>query len=642
MSIVRSNLLCAAARTLSFVSFFSVACDVSAQTSSTDTMLPPVVVTASRIEQPQVDALPHTTVITAEDIRNNPVTDLPSLLRREAGLQLTQGGGSGQLTSLFMRGSQPSEVLIVIDGVPVRRQGFSPLPALEHILPDQIDHIEIVRGNVSAIYGSGAIGGVIQIFTKQGSGPPAFNLSTEIGSRGTAQLTGGVAGKTGDTRYALSMTRYKTEGISANNTTQYPNENPDKNGDRNTSVSASVSQEWDKGHEAGVRVYANDGKNTYDGAGFGAPTDSNAAHSIQQSLAVFSKDRLASAWASTVTLSQTATRNENINLSPSTSSGYTTRDNGDKTLLQWANEINLLSNLTMVAGTDIGREKLDAFSDFGFGVTQNTYNRSTSSLYAGLNGKFDAHQMQFNLRRDQIGGAGSDVTGFLGYGYSVTKNFKLIANASTAFLAPNLAQLHDAISGNPNLQSEKSKSGELGAQYALGSSLVRATVFRTLTKNQFAADPNNCFSGAYPGSCPTFNIGKSSNQGVELSASGRIAEVDSRVALTFQQPRNDDTGDILIRRARTLGSISFSKSFGDWKAGADFQYAGSRPDVDFVTTNKKELSPYWLANFNTRYQMSRTLSAYGRIENAFNRDYQTAYGYNQPPRGVFVGLNWQQ
>ncbi|MGZ3240866.1 MAG: TonB-dependent receptor, partial [Burkholderiaceae bacterium] len=394
MLIVHSNLLCATARTLSVISFLSVACDVSAQTTSTDTMLPPVVVTASRIEQPQTDALPHTTVITAEDIRNNPVTDLPSLLRREAGVQLTQTGGPGQLTSLFMRGAQPGEVLILIDGVPVRRQGFSPLPALEHILPEQIDHIEIVRGNVSAIYGTSAIGGVIQIFTKQGSGPAAFNLSTEIGSRGTAQVTGGVSGKTGDTRYALSMTRYKTDGISANNTTQYPTENPDKNGDRNTSVSASVSQEWDKGHEAGLRAYANDGKNSYDGGGFGAPTDANFAHSKQQSLAAFSKDRVTSTWTSTVTLSQTETRNENINIA---TFGYVIRDNGDKTLLQWANEINLLPNLTVVAGADAGKEKLMAFADFNF-PPQSEYNRSTSSVYAGMNSKIEAHQLQFNLR----------------------------------------------------------------------------------------------------------------------------------------------------------------------------------------------------------------------------------------------------
>jgi vitamin B12 transporter len=602
-------------------------------------MLPPVVVTASRVEQPQTDALPHTTVITAEDIRNNPATDLPSLLQREAGIQFTQGGGPGQLTSLFMRGAQPSEALILIDGVPVHRQGFSPLPALEHILPEQIDHIEIVRGNVSAIYGSSAVGGVIQIFTKQGSGPAAFNFSTEAGSRGTREVSGGVSGKTGDTRYALEMTNFRTDGISANNTAQYPNENPDKNGDRNTSLTANLSQEWAHGHEVGLRMYSFDGKNTYDSDGYAtATTDTNRAHSVQQSLAAFSKDQITSDWVSSLNLSKTETRNENINVS---AFGYTIRENGDTALLQWQNELKILSNLNMTAGADVGREHLDSFSDYGFGPTENEYSRSTSSIYAGMNAKYEAHQIQFNIRRDQIGGSGSDVTGFLGYGYLITQHVKLIANASTAFVAPDLAQLHDPVSGNSSLQPEKSKSLELGTQYAAGRSIVRATAFKTETKNQFAADPARCFTGAYPTSCPTFNINKASNQGVELSASGRIASVDSKLALTFQQPRNEQTGDILIRRARTLGSFSLAKSFGNWNAGTDVEYVGRRPDVDFVTNTSKELSPYVLANFNVRYLVSKTLSIYGRIENAFNRDYETAYGYNQPPRGVFVGLNWQ-
>ena len=639
MSIIRTNPFCAFARTLFFATSIFAASHTWAQTSSTDTILPPVVVTASRIEQSQIDALPHTTVITAEDIRNNPVADLPSLLRREAGIQFALNGGPGQTASLFMRGAQPAETLILIDGVPVHRQGFSSLPALEHIQPDQIDHIEIVRGNVSAIYGSSAMGGVIQIFTKQGSGPPALNVSGEVGSRGTAKLAAGVSGKTGDTRYALSVSGYRTNGFSAANTAQYPTENPDDNGYRNGSYSANVSQEWDKGHEVGLRAYEFYGKNTYDSGGFAiATTDTNKGWSKQQSLAVFSKDRIASNWASTLTLSETATRNLDMNFSVSP---YTVRDNGNTTLLQWVNEFNVLSNLAVVAGTDFGKEKLSAFADYNF-PPQNWYARSTSSYYAGLNGKFDAHQIQFNLRHDQVGGAGSDLTGFLGYGYSVTQKIKLIANASTAFLAPNLTQLHDPTSKNPDLKSEKAKTTELGMEYAEGSALVRATVFKTKTTNQFGVDPNNCFSGAYPTSCPTFNIAKASNQGLELSAAGKIATVDSRLALTFQQPKDDSKDEILIRRARTLGSLSFAKSIGNWNVGSDFQYTGRRPDVDFVTANKKELGAYWIANFNTRYQISKTLSTYGRIENAFNRHYQTAYGYNQAPLGIFVGFNWQQ
>ncbi len=135
--------------------------------SEVNPTLPQVVVTASRNEQAHQDALPHTSVLTREDIRNSAAIDLPSLLQREAGIQLVQSGGLGQATSLFMRGSTAAQVLILLDGVPLRREAWSAAPALEHILPAQIERIEIVRGNVSAIYGSGAVGGVIQIFTNK-------------------------------------------------------------------------------------------------------------------------------------------------------------------------------------------------------------------------------------------------------------------------------------------------------------------------------------------------------------------------------------------------------------------------------------------------------------------------------------------
>ena len=621
---------------LALVSLLTAA-PVHAQ-SNNDKTLAPVVVTASRIEQLQSDALPHTTVITAEDIRNNPSFDLPSLLRREAGIQLTQNGGPGQTTSLFMRGAQPGETLFLIDGVPVRRQNFSPAPALEHILPDQIDHIEIVRGNVSAIYGSGAIGGVIHIFTKQGAGQPSTSFSAEAGSRGTHQLSGAVSGKSGDTKYALSLTRFKTDGFSANSLSQYSNENPDKDGYRNNSVAGNLSHEWSKGNEVGARIYANDGKLAFDGGGFGAPTDTDSGRSRQHSLAVFSKNRLSPSWSSTVTLSQTATRNESISVS---AFGYAIRDDGDTTLLQWANEVVLAPAWSMVAGLDAGKEKMNAFSDFGFGATRNAFDRSTSSAYVGVNGAKDAHQVQANLRYDHVGGSGSDVTGYLGYGFALTQNVKLLASASTAFNAPNLVQLFDPLNGNPSLKSEKSRSYELGGQYAMGAALLRATLFKSRTKDQFAVDPNNCFSGAYPFSCPSFNFARVENEGLELSARGQIAAVDLLATLTLQNPKDKATGATSFRRAKNLASFSASKAIGAWRLGADLQYSGSRPDRDFATASNTELGAYWLANLNARYQLSKAVSLFGRIDNAFNRDYQTTYGYTQAPRGVFVGVNWQ-
>jgi vitamin B12 transporter len=602
--------------------------------TNNESPLSQVVVTAARVAQLQTDALPHTTVITAEDIRNNQSFDLPTLLRAEAGIQLTQSGGPGQLSSIFMRGAQSNQTLVLVDGVPVRTQDFSGGAPLAHILADQIDRIEIVRGNVSSIYGSGAIGGVIQIFTKRGTGEPALNMSAEVGSRGTFNLNGGVSGQVGDTRYALSLTRFKTDGFSANNTKQYPNENPDKDGNRNTSVAASVSQEWSKGHELGARIYANDGKFSYDGDGLGQPTDINQGHSKQQSLALFSKDRLTPNWLSTVTVSRTETRNQNTSMTDNGNSDY--RYNSDATLLQWNNELMLSQQWTLAAGIDAAREKADVFSlstiDYGFGadgLSTNNHSRSTSSVYAGLNGKINSHQLQMNVRHDQVGGAGSDTTGYLGYGFAVTTEFKLLASASTAFHAPTLVQVFDPKYGNLDLKAERARSYEIGAQYAAAATLLRITAFDSSTRDQFGYD-----SVSYK----TINIDQASNQGVELSATSRLLDTDVRASLTLQDPKNDTTNERLSRRARTLASLGLARQYGALRIGTDLQYTGSRSDISI----DKQLPSYVLLNLNARYQLNKNVSLFGRIDNLFDRDYQTAYGYNQPSRGVFAGLSWQQ
>ncbi|MEC5216914.1 vitamin B12 transporter [Actimicrobium sp. GrIS 1.19] len=619
----------AAARLSAFASLL-----FSVSNASADATLTPVVVTAARIEQNQLDALPHTTVITSEMIRNSQAIDLPGLLRNEAGLQFSQSGGPGQLTSFFMRGAAPAQTLILIDGVPVRRQGFSGGAAIEHILPEQIDHIEIVRGNVSAIYGSGAIGGVVQIFTRRGAQEPTLGASVEAGSRGTTKVSGDISGQSaGGTRYAMSASHFNTDAFSVASARQFPNENPDKDGYENSSVSADLSQEWAKGHEVGARLYANDGKFNYDGGGFGTPTDINKGTSKQQSLALFSRDRFSPDWGSTITLSQTRTENRDIAISDF---GFDSRYQSTANLLQWANEISLSPNWTVSAGADLGRERADVRNDDGFSVTTNAPSRSTSSLYAGINGKLDAHQLQLNVRHDHVGGSGAKTTGYLGYGYVLTPAFKLIANASTAFNAPTLAQVFDPDSGNANLKPETARSVELGAQYAAGETLIRTTLFKTRTRNQFGIDPDNCFSGGYPFSCPTFNIAQASNQGLELSAGSTLGGMDLHASLTLQEPTNDATDQILPRRARTLAALSAAQAFGALRAGADVQYTGSRND------GSHPLGAYALVNLNARYALSKSLALFGRIDNLFDRDYQTVYGYNQPPRGVFIGLRWQQ
>ena len=632
MSNFRSYPLRAPARLL--LPALLISCTAQAQTSN-PASLPAVVVTAARIEQPQTDAIAHTTIITAEDIRNSQSKDLISLLQREAGLQLTQSGGMGQPSSLFMRGANASQTLILIDGVPLHREGFAAAPALEHILPSQIDHIEIVRGNVSAIYGSAAIGGVIQIFTKQGEQGNAANVAVEAGSFGTVSSNAGLSGKADRTRYALSITRYSTGGLSASDKSIYPNENTDRDGYRNSSVSGSVAQELSKGHEVGIRFYGNQGKAKFDGGGGGYPTDVAYGESKSQSFSVYAKNQLAQNWLSTLNLSQTRLSDINVTLSTHPFVPFDSRDNGRSNLLQWQNLFTMSSNVSLNAGVETGQDKFDTAYVTSTESKHNIYSRNRTSIYSGLNAKFDAHQWQVNVRRDQIGEAGGDTTGYLGYGYYLTPVFKLTASASTAFNAPTLAQLFDPTYGNKQLKSEHSRSYELGGQYAMNETLIRAVLFTTKTDNQFAFDDNYV----------TYNLKSGSNEGLEISASGKWMDTALRASLTLQDPREADTGKSPIRRAKILGAFSASRAMGPWLLGADVNLAGRRPDMDFSTlpsATPKTLGAYWLANLTARYQLNREWSLNGRIQNLLDERYQTSYGYNSMPRGVFVGINWQR
>lgn len=608
--------------------------------STEEKILAPVVVTASRISEEQRHTLLHTTVITRQNIIDSQATGLINLLRQEAGIELAQGGGAGATSSLFMRGTAPGQTLFLIDGIPVRRQNLSNAPAIEHILPDQIDHIEIIRGNASAIYGSGAVGGVIQIFTKRGSGPVQINTLGEIGSRGTFKISSNISGKHEDTRYALSISRFKTDNFNASDRMRYPNENPDKDGNNNTSFNLSASKEWEKNQEIGFYTTQNKGRYGYDGDGYGAIDDRNIGNSLQRINALYTKNKFTPSWLSKITLSQTSTDNST---NSSTNLGENKNRYRDQThLLQWENHIILNDDWTLTAGTDFAKEKIkvESFSsiDYGYGAagfSKSQYDRSTFDAYAGLNGKFNDHQFQFNLRHDQVQGSGSDNTAYIGYGLLLIPTFKLIMNASTAFHAPTLVQFYDPNYGNPNLKAERAKSFEIGGQYFQDNRLFRLTFFSTKTKDQFGYDPSTY---------RTININRTRNQGVEISSTTNLFNFDIKFSLTLQNPKDERPGEVLIRRAKTLASISAYENSGAYRTGLSLNYTGPRPDKDFgnYPATLVNLPSYTLLNLYGRYQYNKEISLFWRIENVYNRHYQTVYGTNQAGRGIFVGVQWTQ
>jgi vitamin B12 transporter len=606
------------------VSVLSVT-SVSAK-SEVNKALPQVVVTASRNEQAHEDALPHTSVLTSEDIRNSAAIDLPSLLQREAGVQVVQSGGPGQATSLFMRGSTPAQVLILLDGVPLRREAWSAAPALEHILPAQVERIEIIRGNVSAIYGSGAVGGVIQIFTHKPETGSKQSLFIETGSQGTTTVTGSVSGRFNTTRYSLSATGVRSDGISAKNVSQDPTENPDRDGYRNNSVSGLLAQEWQTGQEIGLRLYANTGKYDFDGLGGGQPADVGRGKSSQETFALFSKNKIFSNWDSTLMLSQNRTRNDNKYDSLIPFSVYNVRDVGQNRLAQWVNQIKLSDVAILNVGAEAGRDSLDS-TDFLASSTA-VYSRHRSSLYSGFNSSLGHHQFQFNLRRDAIEQAGNETTDYAGYGYALTDGLKLLASTSSAFNAPTLIQQFDPNYGNASLRAERARSQEIGLQQKIGGGLIRLTAFRTSTRDQFSYDPATYV---------TINVDRARNEGFEVSGYGELASTNFRFSLTLQDPVNLDTGETLSRNAKTLASLSAYRKYGLWNVGGDASYTGNRLDKEA----SQQLAAYWLVNLHARYEVTRQLAVHARLINLLDERYQTAYGYNQLPRSLFVGISWQ-
>ncbi|HSO44119.1 MAG TPA: TonB-dependent receptor [Rhodoferax sp.] len=587
-----------------------------------------VVVTASRNEQLLGSALPHTSVISREDIERSLATDLVTLLQREAGLQRTQNGGIGTVSSVFMRGAPALQTLVLIDGVPQNKQDASGSVSLEHVMLDNIERVEIVRGNVSAIYGSGAIGGVIQIFTKRGSREPSANVSLDVGPRATRKMSGSASASLGATLLSAGLLRVTTDGFSAINTAQFPGANPDNDGYRNTSGNLSLVHKISSLHSFGLGFIQSDADNDYDNA-FGAPADIQTSTNRLRQTTLFS-DNSWGKWRSRLSLSdQSDESSSHDDGLYGANDGFTTR----ATVLRWVNTVALGNDWRTTAGLEQQRQLVDTRSDSPYTSTYSA-ERDTTALFAGLEGQLGKGNVQLNVRHDRVGDL-SESTGFLGFGYLVTEHIKLTASTSNAFNAPPLGYLYAPGYGNPLLKPERARSQELGVQYEQGRQWLRATYFDTCIEDQLNYD---LITSAFE------NIGRTRNSGLELSYRGGVGAGDVRASLTVQDPVDETTNQRLLRRAATLLSLGVSYPLGPWRLGADLQYSGDRPDAfsdpaTFGTVNTT-LEAYSVLDLSLSYTVSPTVLLKARLDNATDEKYQTVYGYNQQPRSLYVGLTW--
>lgn len=599
-----------------------------AQSNPTPT-LSETVVTATRNPQLLSSTMPHTTVIGRDDIERSQASDLVTLLQREAGLQRTQNGGVGTVSSIFMRGAPSLQTLVLVDGVPMNKQDASGAVSLEHVMLDNVERVEIVRGNVSAIYGSGAIGGVIQIFTREGTREPSASLGLELGSHETAKLSAQASGRVGDTAISAGVSRYLSEGFSSVDADQRAGANPDHDAYQNTSVNLNLSHQLAAQHRIGLRFMRSSGDTDYDNP-FGASTDLQSSTTRLQQASLFA-DNTWGDWRSRVTLSEQSDRS-------------TTRDDGfygstdqyrtRATVLNWVNNLALSGDWLLTGGLERQWQRVDTASTSPY-VSPYDVKRDATALFGGVEGPAGPGTVQFNLRHDKVGEL-SKSTSFLGYSLPLGEAFKLIASASTAFNAPPLGYLYAPSYGNPDLMPEEARSREIGLQYSRGAHLLRTTWFDTRVKNQLEYDTNlSRFE----------NIGQTRNRGLELSYQGRVGETGLRASLTLQDPENDITGETLLRRAKTFWSLGVSQPVAGVLVDADLRHSGRRSDrytdTSTYATVDTTLAAYTVLDLAASYKLRKDLELRARIDNVTDRDYQTVYSYNQQPRSVYVGLTWR-
>lgn len=615
-----------------------------------DIDLNPIVVISNRQKQRLSDVMTSVSVITRQDIDRLQPQDIGSILQGQPGIEIVRSGGLGMQTSIFMRGTNSSQVLVLVDGIKVSDE-FSNATPLQNIPIGQVDHIEILRGNASALYGPRAMGGVIQIFTKSGENTSGPYGSASYGSRNTKNVSGSYSQKFNGTLFNISLNHQETDGYATKNSAQNDAgsiANPTKNAYNSNSVSINLSKVIIPGQEIGIKILGSK-FDIFSDAGFdysstGSPDGVNGMNKLRSnniSSQLFMKNQINDFWNSTLTygVSNMINRNDyNFNQSNIPIGNYQTYQKD----FSWLNDFVINDNQTLLLGLQSNQIKTKDEDTF-FGISKFEGSRVINSFMAGYTGKFDAIGLQLNIRHDNSNKGEDATTGLSGLSYDINPQWKWAGNISNAFSAPTSAQLNNIGSGgNPSLKPEESKSMETSLQYMDSKKTLRVVLFDRETTNLIEA------TGAHVGCCSRVlqNTSKSANNGVEISGHATLDSFIFKVSATFQDPINKVTNNQLQRRAENFGSFEIGYAFDKYNIGSQVFFSSSTPDLPVTdlcpasTPLCRTNAGYVIANLYGRYSYDKNWSASLNIENVFDKTYQKNYGFNTPGFGAFLNVQY--
>ncbi len=580
--------------------------------------LPETVVTATRSEQPLTDVLADVTLIDEEEIRQSGAVNIADLLQRQPGLELSRNGGPGTTSSLFMRGADNRFTAVYIDGIRVDTQSTGGAP-WEAIALGQIERVEIVRGPAAAVYGSDAIAGVVQIFTKKGEGPFTPYVGVGVGNRRTGRLEAGFSGQSGAVDYSLGVERAVSRGFNIK-----PDANPDIDGYRQSAASGRLGWQINDAHRIDLSGTHTNMDAQYDG--FGPLQDDHGKSRLST---------LGASWSAqwTKEYSTRLTVNESRQRYQTTPSPYLTKTTLRNYLLQneWRRSGHVVTAALERREDHLNNPALDEWSKT---IDQSRHQNAIALGYGYSGG---AHTLQLNARHDRDSEFGGHTTGSVAYGYAFAPGWRVTVGVGTAFRVPTLYQRFSEY-GQPALQPEKGRNVELGLRWSQGASHFGVTAYRNKVRNLItfgAAGPCGSAFGCYE------NTGRAVLQGVTIAGGHKLGTVNLGASFDWKKPKDDITGKLLARRAqRTLklnADTRVNLGSMDWTFGAEWLAVSHRWDN---AANTNRLAGYGLVNLYASTRIARQWDVLARVDNLGDKQYQLARGYATPGRTVFVGLRW--
>ncbi len=589
---------------------------VQAQSSDADD-LDEVVVTATRTAITTDAALAPVEVIDRDTITRSQASSLGELLRGRAGINLSNQGGAGKLSTLFVRGAESDHVLVLVDGVRIG-SATSGLASFQDLPVALIDRIEIVRGPRSSLYGSDAIGGVIQIFTRRDRGDASFRFHIGAGSNGRREGSLGVGGSTGRGWFGIDTAFQTTDGIDACRGAGFPvfagcfvDGQTDRDGYDNHSF--SVRGGVDIGASVTLEAHALhvSGHNDYDG--------SFVDNSDIQQQALGAQLRWKASGRVDLRFNIGSNKDSSDNFLGSVANGdfASRRDSASAQA-----DIALAEAQLLTLGIDWLRDRVDSDTDY------DDTRRGNRAAFAQYQGKFGANDLQFALRRDDNDQFGGETTGTAAWGLNFADAWRITASYGTAFKAPTFNELYFPFFSNPALRPESSKTVELGLAWRGETTRVRLDAFSTEVKDLIAFN----FTTFLPD-----NLQEARLRGAELRIDSRWSGWDIGASAGWLDPLDRTSGRDLPRRARETARLELDRGFGKFRLGITGVAEGDRYDD---LANTRRLGGFATLDIRGEYAFSADWTLQARVANVFDEDYETAAFYNQPGREFFVTLRF--